>query len=151
MVRLTEADARRLGIARTHTPKAKGGKGGRARSARKDYAEAGVAFTVALTGDPKPKKRARTVTDLEALRAAFVASRGRLDAFMGMAAKGRSRTFTPKDTAEYEKVVAEAARRAMGDRKPMECPVDVTLEFVLAGDPGTWPTSPPCFWGRSAT
>lgn len=141
-MRLTEAQARRLGLGvpAAEKPKRTSAKG-RDRMARAAPAGEAVEFSVALPHDPRPKARPRTVMSEAGLKAAFLASKGSLEAFMRMAAGRSSRTFTPKATADYESLVAGAARAAMGRREPLACPVETDIVLVLQGDPAVWPTS----------
>ena len=55
-------------------------------------------------------------------------------------AKGRSRfrrvgkfvsTYTPKKTKDFEELVAEAAKQAMGDVGPLETPLRMFITFVM--------------------
>lgn len=144
-MRLTEAQARKMGLKLAPAPsKARaGGRSAKGRDRAPRTAQPGdaVEFRVALATDPRPKERPRTVASMDALRAAFLASRGSLEAFMRHAADRISRTYTPKSTADYEKVVAEASTAAMGVREPFACAVETTITLVLAGDPESWPTS----------
>jgi len=143
-MRLTEAQARKLGLSLPEA--AEKGKRpsrakGRDRMPRAGVAGEGITFSVSLPHDPRPKARPRTVTSVEGLKGAFLASRGNLETFMRMAAGRSSKTFTPKSTADYERLVADAAREAMGRRPPLSCPVETDIALVLEGDEGVWPTS----------
>lgn len=143
-MRITEAQARRMGLKLPGTaePRKSGAKPkGRDRAQRIHVEGDAVCFALPLPFDPKPKERPRTVTSPEALRAAFLSSRGSLEAFMKAVSGKISRTYTPKATADYEKLVSAAATAAMGRRRPFACAVETRVTLVLAGDPGTWPTS----------
>lgn len=145
-MRITEAQARRLGLKLPADGKQTAHKGstrkkGRDRAARLHVAGDPVTFVVKLPSDPRPKERPRTVASMDALRAAFLTSRGNLEAFMS-AVKGKiSRTYTPQGTADYEKLVAYAANAAMAGKTPFACAVETEIVLVLAGDEGVWPTS----------
>lgn len=142
-MRLTEAQARKLGLdlPRSEKPKRAKAAKGRDRLARSAADGDPVEFVVALPHDPRPKARPRTVASEAGLRAAFLASRGSVESFMRLAAGRTSRTFTPKSTADYERLVADAARAAMGSRQPLSCPVETDILLVLEGEEGVWPTS----------
>lgn len=151
MARLSAAEARRLGLSlqgskatlkekkSTAKPSKKGREANRAE--RVHYPGDPIVFSLNLPFDPKPKERPRTVTDFGAIERAFLASRGRIEAFRSMIGKGTSRTFTPKATKGYEDLIAIAAAAAMAGRQPFDCPVDVRILFTLKGNPDKWPTS----------
>lgn len=144
MTRISIAQARKMGIKipGASTPKTKGSsETGRNRAGVISYEGDPIEFTVPLAHDPKPKERPRTAVDHNALKSAFLASRGKLSVFMDMVSKQISRTYTPKATLDYEKVIKGAAEVAMLKRKVLECPLETSITLVLQGDPKTWPTS----------
>lgn len=151
MAHLTEAEFKKLTERLATMPKgAKVATGtpaprrqkGRDRLARITYDDSPVVFELELGHDPRPKERPRTVSDMRAIESAFLAARGNLAAFRSMLSqRGISRTFTPKGTKDYEDLIAVEARRAMGSRQPLKCPVEVSMVFVLKGEEGLWPTS----------
>lgn len=67
-------------------------------------------------------------------------------------AKGRARTrvvktkggkafashYTPAETRDFERLVKDYARQALGDAQPLACPVDLLVEFRFA-IPDSWP------------
>lgn len=145
-MRITEAQARRMGLKIPGTPASGGGRSakkakGRDRAPRTAAAGDPVAFSLVLPYDPRPKERPRTVASKEAMKAAFLSARGNLDAFMKAVAGKVSRTYTPKATTEYEKLLKTAAAAAMADRPPFTCAVETRIKFVLQGNPACWPTS----------
>jgi Holliday junction resolvase RusA-like endonuclease len=50
--------------------------------------------------------------------------------------------MTPQVTVDYENLIRERVRIAMGNRLPFSGPVKVELLFVLDGERDKWPTSP---------
>jgi Holliday junction resolvase RusA-like endonuclease len=168
MARISEADARRLGIGpppkapsaarkrvadgKAAAPRRKAVKGipgsGRNREPRVAVEGAAVSIDVELPFDPRPKGRPRTVPNWPVIYAAVAASGGSVSAFKAALARAASEgrptttTYTPEGTAEYEKLLKAAAASAMVGRVPFGCAVEVELVTVLAGDPDVWPTSP---------
>jgi len=145
VVRITEAQARKLGI-KPESKKTSGAakpavKKRRSRAQRLDYAGEAIEFTINLNEDPRPKGRPRTVVDKSILSSSFLAARGNLSIFMGMVAKNLSRTYTPQGTLDYEKLIAEHAKVAMFGKTMFSCPVETEITFVLKGEGGSWPTS----------
>lgn len=150
MARISSADAKRLGLLgrsagarRAEGPAAAPGasRTGRKRAMRVVYPDPPVEFSIPLPFDPRPKERPRTVMDQRRVEQAFVEAKGSLAAFRSALGRGASRTFTPKGTKDYEALVSYAARAAMRGRPPLDCPIDVTIEFTLTGDTALWPTS----------
>ncbi|WP_155138174.1 RusA family crossover junction endodeoxyribonuclease [Roseibium sp. RKSG952] len=143
---MSTADARRLGInlSGNKSKPSASAKTSRTKCSRlpaNDTQTDPCEFHIDLPHDPKPKERPRTVLDLGAVSSAFVQAKGNLNAFLELVGKGRSRTYTPKSTAEYEKLISVAAASAMKSRRPMECAISVEMTFILKGDPETWPIS----------
>lgn len=145
MVRISEAQARKLGINLGKKPHASGENPrrtkGRSRAARCEYEFEEVVFTVELNHDPKPKERPRMVVNKDILRSSFMAARGNVGAFMEMITKKISHTYTPQATLDYEKLISAYAQAAMVGKKMFDCPVQTDITFVLQGEEGVWPTS----------
>jgi len=147
MARMSEAEFARVGLGKRAVAgsvrqlRQPSSSKGRERLDRIPYEEEAIEFEVPLPFNPRPKERPKTVPDLRRIEQAFLAARGNLGAFREMLSKGFSRTYTPRRTKDYEDLIAMAARAAMRSRRPLACPVDVSIRFVLAGDPGKWPTS----------
>ena len=90
--------------------------------------------------EPRTKQRARTQISKEAIVRAFLQSRGSVGEFRRLLDSIPHRSFTPKDTGQFEDAVERAASRAMGSRAAFAGPVELELVFVFAGDEGEWPT-----------
>lgn len=105
-------------------------------------------FFIDLPYDPKPKKRPRTMLNQKVIQSAFHEARGNFGAFMTklrdpQTNKSRAQvTITPKDTVDYENLISEHVRKAIGASLPFEGPVKAELLFVLKGSETLWPTSP---------
>lgn len=153
--RLSLAEARRLGIIkdgeapRRPSPRSpvagipptprRAHKGGRAK---RRVSEAVEPFEIrfVINCEPRTKHRARTQMSSRAILEAFSRARGSCSEFERLLKAVPSRSFTPKETKEYEDLVAQIAKAAMRSRLPVECPVCVEIAFEMEGDPETWPT-----------
>lgn len=145
-MRITEAQARKLGLkidAKKKTSKPDARVSGRDRHKVGGHGQASLVFNVPLTENPQPKERPRTVTDRDAIMLAFRQARGSAEKFSELIARRISRTYTPKNTADYEEIIRVHAVSAMAKAgmKPFDCPVRTHIHLVLTGDPETWPTS----------
>lgn len=142
---LTVAQARKLGIKipgeKDPTKKPKSSEKGRNRAPVIVYAGDPIEFSVSLLHDPKPKERPRTAVNQNALKSAYLASKGKLAVFMDMVSKQISRTYTPQATLDYERVIKAAAEVAMIRKQMFDCPIETSITLVLKGDATTWPTS----------
>ena len=146
-MRITESQARKFGIGAAK--KAKDGKPAKERKSTKQrlikdfYGSDVISFVVDLPIDPQPKERPRTVVDKRALANAFSAARGSRERFEQLIAQKTSRTFTPKNTVDYENIIKSHAMVAMAKakKKPFECPVKTHIHLVFKGQSNEWPTS----------
>jgi len=153
VTRISERDAIRLGIMPAPVPapsgkaKAKAAavprrkrvlrKAGRARLDA-DHGAFEVALVVPF--EPKTKQRARTSLSKGDILKAFHSARGDAGAFARMLEGIRHNTYTPDDTAAFERAVAVIGGGAMRGREPYAGPLHVEIVFTLAGDEVTWPT-----------
>lgn len=105
-------------------------------------------FFIPLPFNPKPKKRPRTSLNMKVLKDAFYSARGDFKKFVSglhdpETHKSRAQiTITPKETTDYEKLLAQSVKKVLGGKLPFHGPVKVELLFVLEGEPTSWPTSP---------
>jgi len=98
-----------------------------------------VQFFIPLT--PKTKERPRTSLSKVAVEKAFSQSGGSLVRFKQLLDGIKHKTYTPEDTAVFEKAIATIASAHMrGDRQPYAWPVHVDFVFVMPGEPDHWPT-----------
>jgi Holliday junction resolvase RusA-like endonuclease len=123
-----------------------GGKG-RKRAMVEEYEFEPIEFRIDLPYNPRPKRRPRTVLNPKVIRNAFLGAQGNVAKFFGLLKDpktGKSRaqvTMTPQATVDYENLVRDRVRQAMGSKPPFSGPVKVELLFVLDGDRNKWPTS----------
>ncbi len=128
-------------------PVVAGGKG-RNRARVDDYEFEPIEFRIDLPHNPRPKRRPRTVLNRKLIIEAVIAAKGNVATFFSFLKDkktGTSRaqiTMTPKATVEYENLLRDHVRKAMGNKPPFAGPVKVELLFVLDGDRDKWPTSP---------
>ena len=153
--RLSLAEARRLGIIkdgdvpRRPAPRAnlnavpaaprRAHKGGRVKRAAIGV-ELPFESRFVINCEPRTKQRARTQMSSRAILEAFSRARGSYSEFERLLKAVPSRSFTPKETKEYEDLVAQIAKAAMRSMAPVERPVCVEIAFEMEGDPETWPT-----------
>lgn len=155
-LRLTEAQARRLGIRRGATaaatrdgrscpPEGRGQEGrGREGRGRRPIHHAGDAVVhraevaIDLPLPPRPKESPRTVLDPKSVRDAFFAARGDVEAFLAIL---KRRTFIPAESRRFMDAARIAAQAAMRGRPPFDVPVEAAFEFRFSGDPSYWPTA----------
>ena len=90
--------------------------------------------------EPRTKQRARTQIQKGAIETAFLQARGSLDRFRGLMSGIRHRSYTPKETEEFERLVGETARAAMRGRPPFAGPVEMEILFEFEGAADEWPT-----------
>jgi Holliday junction resolvase RusA-like endonuclease len=90
--------------------------------------------------EPRTKQRARTQIQKAAFESAFHQAHGSIDRFRGLMSGIRHRSYTPKETEEFERLVGETARAAMRGRTPFQGPVEMEIDFEFEGDPREWPT-----------
>lgn len=116
-----------------------------ARQLRVNYPD--CELVVEIDFAPRPKERARTFMDDNALVRAYVNSKGDTRRFMALVKgggnKGVMKTITPENTRIFEeniKIVATYAL-ARSELKRFMGPVEMDIDFRFLGDPDTWPTS----------
>lgn len=162
--RISEADARRLGIPCAAGPAMV------ARSAARGRAAAGLMqppgapripskkgrlpnsavlfddVVFALSLEPRPKARARTFMPPAELARAFEAARGDKGRFLSIVRGGdadtriRHQSITPKETARFEQAVKMAGLAAMKGREAIGTQMAVDAVLAFEGDAGLWPT-----------
>lgn len=161
--RISEADARRLGIPSPPGMPPLGRHSARTRSALP--AIAGVPTIVskkgrlpntaapfddivfALSLEPRPKARARTFMPPAELARAFEAARGDKGRFLSIVRGGdadtriRHHSITPKETAQFEQAVKMAGIAAMRGRGAIGVQMAVDAVLAFEGDAGLWPTA----------
>lgn len=149
-MRITEKQAKALGIDLGKTKKTKAAaavpgepKPKSGRAVRGPTASFSFAMSVDLPYDPQTKERPRTVVNQESLVGAFVEAKGSVKRFRELLKGRMSRTYTPKNTADYEALVQAAAmvEMARAKLKVYEGPVETEVHFVFKGEAGTWPTA----------
>lgn len=160
--RISEADARRLGIpsapgipprgrvpmrSRAALPVATTAvrvpsKKGRLPNSAAPFED--VVFALSL--EPRPKARARTFMPPAELARAFEAARGDKGRFLSIVRGGdadtriRHHSITPKETAQFEQTVKMAGLAAMRGRPAIEVQMAVDAVLAFEGDSGLWPT-----------
>jgi Holliday junction resolvase RusA-like endonuclease len=149
-VRISEKQAKALGIdiGKAKRPKpapsaAEVQRPKSGRSLRIEHPPASFEMVLDLPYDPQTKERPRTVVNAESLVGAFVEAKGNAKRFRELLKGRMSRTYTPKNTADYESLVRAAAMVEMAKARLQlfECPVETDLHFVFKGDGETWPTA----------
>ena len=93
-----------------------------------------------VPGNPRTKQRARTHLPKADIVKAFLQARGSLEAFRSLLDALRHKSYTPKETKDWEGAVARLGSSAMRSRTPHTLPVELHLCFVFTGAPGAWPT-----------
>ena len=139
-MRISVSQAKLLGI---KTSKSKPKKSTKSRMRRAYYNSDVVRFEVPLSFDPQPKERPRTVVDKKSIISAFHAAKGNPVKFEQLIANKISRTYTPKNTVDYEDIIKAHAMSEMSKCriKTFDCPVKTHTHFVFKGDENDWPTS----------
>jgi Holliday junction resolvase RusA-like endonuclease len=163
-MRLSHADLKKIGIevkdGKVTTPKDRAAAKGRKKTAegeaskptgraatrlpRLDYGRRTLRFEIALSHDPQPKERPRTVTNRNTIISAFAQAKGSIERFKQLISGRISNTYTPANTAAYEEEIKLHAIRAMAEARmqPFDVPVSAYVHLVFKGEPGVWPTSP---------
>lgn len=135
VIRISAAEAARLGV---KSPKKKR-KSKSTRPAIKDETFSGQdPICLKLPVHPYTKDRPRSFIDERSLVKAFQIAKGSIDVFKKHI---RMKTITQKETRDFEKAVANAARAMMGNKPPLEGPVEIYVRFVLNGDKDYWAVS----------
>lgn len=139
-MRISASQAKLLGI---KTSKSKPRKSTKSRMKRSYYNSNVVKFEIILPFDPQPKERPRTVIDKKSIISAFHAAKGNPAKFEQLISNKTSRTYTPKNTVDYEGIIKANAMSEMSKNriKPFDCPVKTHTHFVFKGDENDWPTS----------
>lgn len=99
-------------------------------------------FTIYLDKNPKPKERPRTTINLNKLYDIFLKSKGNLRVFKDLIKSEKMfKTYTPKQTLDYEKIISNTVQNVMIGKKIYDCQLELKIVFTLIGEE-EWPTSP---------
>jgi Holliday junction resolvase RusA-like endonuclease len=141
-LRISQSEAKRLGIVAAKKPKATG-SGVKPGTTRHKVAvlNADTEFDCIELKIPlrsHVKSRPRIFLNPKAVRDAFFKASGSFEAFMRLI---NLSSVTPKATQDFELALATAAKLLMGNKPPFDGPVRLELSVDLHGDPSYWPTA----------